>query len=427
MQHGEVLDKILSQKNLNDAYLQVKRNKGVAGVDGLSIDEAQKYLKVHREELISAIQTRTYNPQPVLRVEIPKANGGIRLLGIPTVIDRIFQQAIAQVMSPMFDRDFHENSFGFRPQKSAQMAILKSLEYMNEGYDWVVDLDLERFFDTVHHDRLMNLVSRTVKDGDVISLIRKYLVSGVQIEGKVEKTRIGTPQGGNLSPLLSNIMLNELDQELERRGLRFVRYADDCIILVKSEFAARRVMQSVTRYIEEVLGLIVNASKSKITKPNDKEMKFLGFGYYWDWQSKSYKVKPHQASIDKFKYTLHQLSRKTWSVDMDYRIQRLNWVIRGWVNYFKIGSMKNALKAISGHLRFRLRMCIWHQWKKAKKRIKSLIQLGMNKYNAYKYGHSSKGTARIASSWVMATTVTNKRLAQKGLISPDSYYLGQRM
>jgi group II intron reverse transcriptase/maturase len=326
------------------------------------------------------------------------------------------------VIGPEFNRDFHPNSYGFRPNRNAQMAILKGLEYMNDGYDWIVDIDLEKFFDTVNHDRLMNLVARKIDDGDVISLIRKYLVSGVMINGNLEATEVGTPQGGNLSPLLSNIILNELDQELEERGLRFVRYADDCIILVKSEFAARRVMRSVTRFIEEKLGLKVNVSKTKITKPNDPDLKFLGFGFYWDRENKQYKAKPHDTSIMKFKQRLHRLSKKSWGVSMDYRLKKLNEVIRGWVNYFKIGSMKAKLKQISKHLRFRLRMVIWHQWKTSKKRIKSLIKLGMDKYNAHKNGHSSKGTARIASSWVMATTVTNARLAQRGLVSPDVYY-----
>lgn len=420
MHEKKTLDSILSRNKLNEAFRQVKRNKGAAGIDGMSIEEAKVYLQEHKEEILEAIHQRKYRPQPVRRVEIPKPSGGVRLLGIPTVIDRVIQQAIAQVLTPIFDEYFHNSSYGFRPNRNAHMAIAQGLNDMNEGFHWIVDIDLEKFFDTVNHDRLMNLVSRKITDGDVISLIRKYLVSGIMVNGKFEESSIGTPQGGNLSPLLSNILLDELDKELERRGLRFVRYADDCIILVKSEFAARRVMRSVTRYIEETLGLKVNTAKSKIVKPSDPAFKFLGFGFYWSKADKGYQAKPHAISIKTFKYKLHQLSKKSWGIDMAYRIMRLNQVIRGWVNYFKIGNMSTKLKRIASHLRYRLRMCIWHQWKTAKNRRRALIKLGMSEYNAYVNSHSSKGTARIASSWVMTTTVTNKILARKGLVSPDS-------
>ena len=426
MQENRTLDRILSRNNLNEAFRQVERNKGAAGIDGMSIEEAKEYLRQHKEELIQTIRQRHYQPKPVRRIEIPKPSGGVRLLGIPTVIDRVIQQAIAQVLTPIFDEHFHNSSYGFRPNRNAHMAIAQGLRDMNEGYHWIVDIDLEKFFDTVNHDRLMNLVSRKITDGDVISLIRKYLVSGIMVNGEYEESPVGTPQGGNLSPLLSNILLNELDQELERRGLHFVRYADDCIILVKSEFAARRVMRSVTRYIEETLGLTVNTSKSKIIKPNDPTFKFLGFGFYWSKADKGYRAKPHAISIETFKYKLHQLSKKSWGIDMAYRIVKLNQVIRGWVNYFKIGNMHTKLKKIASHLRYRLRMCIWHQWKTAKNRRRALTKLGMSDYNAYMNSHSSKGTARIALSWVMTTTVTNKILALKGLVSPDSYYLKQK-
>src|SRR5699024_8496622 len=247
------------------------------------------YLVENREEFILSIRERSYKPKPVLRVEIPKPDGGVRLLGIPTVVDRVIQQAILQILIKVFNREFSDYSYGFRPKRSAEMAIIQALEYMNDGYDWIVDIDLERFFDTVNHDRLMNLISRKVDDGDVISLIRKYLVSGVRMNDEYKETIIGTPQGGNLSPLLSHIMLNELDEELEIRVLRFVRYADDCIMMDKSEMAARRIMRSVTSYIEEKLGLIVNPTKSKINKPNNTDMKFLGFGFFKDYQNQVYK------------------------------------------------------------------------------------------------------------------------------------------
>jgi RNA-directed DNA polymerase len=367
MYEGKILDKILDRDNLNQAFAQVKRNKGAAGVDGMTVGELDLFMKENKDEIIRQIQQRKYQPQPVLRVEIPKPNGGTRLLGIPTVTDRFIQQAISQILTPIFDQSFSDYSYGFRPKRYAEMAILKALEFMNDGYEWIVDIDLERFFDTVHHDRLMNLISRTVDDGDVISLIRKFLVSGVQIDEEYKETVIGTPQGGNLSPLLSNIMLNELDKELESRGLRFVRYADDCIIMVKSEMSAKRVMRSVSRFIEEKLGLIVNMEKSRVTKPDDPNMKFLGFGFFKDYQADLYKAKPHQKSIESFKYKMKQLTRKNWSVDTKYQVERINQLVRGWVNYFRVGYMKTILGAIDANTRVRLRMCIWKKWKTAKK------------------------------------------------------------
>ena len=376
----------------------------------------------HKDEIISQIRRRKYQPDPVLRVEIPKPNGGTRLLGVSTVKDRLIQQAIAQVLTPVFDRQFSDYSYGFRPNRYAEMAILQTLEYLNDGYDWIVDIDLERFFDTVHHDRLMNLMSRTIDDGDVISLVRKFLVSGVQIDDEYKASIIGTPQGGNLSPLLSNVMLSELDKELEQRGLRFVRYADDCIIMVKSDMAARRVMRSVTTFIEEKLGLIVNATKSKVTRPHDPGMKFLGFGFYKDRQAKQYKAKPHKESVENFKFKLKRLTRKNWGVGTQYQVERINQLIRGWVNYFKIGKMKTVLFGIGAHTRMRLRMCIWQKWKTARNRRKHLIKLGMDKSNAYKNSHTSKGAVRIAYSWILTTTITNKRLAQFGLVSCVEHY-----
>lgn len=420
--YKDILTQIILSDNLNTAYKQVMRNKGAAGVDGMTIEELGGHLARNKDTIIKQIQQRKYQPQPVLRVEIPKPDGGIRLLGIPTVTDRVIQQAISQVLTPIFDRQFSETSYGFRPRRYAEMAIIKALEYMNDGYEWIVDIDLERFFDTVNHDRLMNIISRTIDDGDVISLIRKYLVSGVQINDEYKETIIGTPQGGNLSPLLSNIMLNELDKELENRGLRFVRYADDCIIMVKSEMAARRIMRSITRYIEEKLGLIVNATKSQVTKPNNPDMKFLGFGFYKDYQAGLYKAKPHNKSIISFKYKLKQLTRKNWSVDTKYQVMRINQLIRGWVNYFKIGYMKTKLKHIDSHLRVRLRMCIWKKWKTARNRRRNLIKLGVDKYNAYKYSHTSKGPIRIAYSWILTKTITNANLERFGLLSAEKYY-----
>jgi len=416
----EVLEKILSAQNLNEAYLQVYRNKGASGVDGITIEELKDYLKEHKEEIITQIGARKYKPQPVRRVEIPKENGKMRKLGIPTVVDRVIQQAIAQVLTPIYEEQFSNSSYGFRPSRSCEMAIVRSLELLNDGYDWIVDIDLERFFDTVHHDRLMNIIARTVKDGDVISLIRKFLVSGVLIKGKYEGTEVGTPQGGNLSPLLSNIMLNELDKELEARGLQFVRYADDCNIFVGSEKAAQRVMKSITVFIEKKLGLIVNVNKSKIGRP--QSIKFLGFGYYKDKEGK-YHTKPHQKSIEKFRRKLKQLTKRNWSVSLDSRLKKIKYLIVGWVNYFRTSNMKKKLEEIDQKLRARIRVIIWKQWKIPKKQISSLVKLGIPLEEARGLTFCRKGYQFIAHSKVVQRAISNERLKKRGLVFSLDHYL----
>lgn len=422
MHEPTLLSQIIHPANLNQACEQVMKNKGAPGIDDMPITALQAHLALHKETLVHQLQRREYKPQPVKRVEIPKASGGVRLLGIPTVTDRFIQQAIAQVLTPIFDKQFHDNSYGFRPKRYAEMAILQALENMNEGYEWLVDIDLERFFDTVHHDRLMNIVARTVTDGDVISLVRKFLVSGVMVQDEYQETIIGTPQGGNLSPLLSNIMLHELDKELANRDLRFVRYADDCLIFVKSDMAARRVMRSVSKFIEEKLGLIVNVTKSKVRRPEDEETKFLGFGFYFDWNDRLYKARPHKTSLQTLKFKLKCLTRRNWGVATESRVERINSLLRGWVNYFKIGKMKKHLIQLDANIRVRLRMCIWKQWKTPKNRRKNLIKLGMNRYEAYKYSYTSKSYARVAYSWILTTTITNQRLTKFGLISATEHY-----
>ncbi|WP_391560709.1 group II intron reverse transcriptase/maturase [Robertmurraya sp.] len=417
----ELLEQILSNQNMNEAYLRVYKNKGASGVDGVTVHELKQYLKENKDELRQRIRTRKYQPQAALRVEIPKENGKMRKLGIPTVVDRVVQQAIHQVLSPIFEKQFSEYSYGFRPKRSCEMAIIQSLEYMNEGHDWVVDIDLERFFDTVHHDKLMRIIANTIDDGDVISLIRKYLVSGVMVKGKYEETPVGTPQGGNLSPLLSNIMLNELDMELEKRGLRFVRYADDALIFVKSEAAANRVMKSIVRFIEEKLGLVVNVEKSKISRPRD--LKFLGFGYFYDIKNKRYQVKPHPMSIQKFQRKLRILTKRSWSVPLDFRILKLKQVILGWVNYFRISNMKTAINEIDMKLRSRIRVIIWKQWKVPRKQIKSLIQLGIPEEEAKGLTFCRRGYRFIGLSKVVQRAISNKRLKQRGLPSALDHYL----
>jgi RNA-directed DNA polymerase len=421
----ELLETILSNQNMNEAYLRVYKNKGASGVDGVTVDELKQYLKENKDELRQRIRTRKYQPQVALRVEIPKENGKMRKLGIPTVVDRVVQQAIHQILSPIFEKQFSEFSYGFRPKRSCEMAIVKSLEFLNAGYEWIVDIDLERFFDTVHHDKLMRIISNTISDGDVISLIRKYLVSGVMVNGKYEETSVGTPQGGNLSPLLSNIMLNELDKELESRELQFVRYADDALIFVKSEKAASRVMKSIVRFIEKNLGLIVNTEKSKISRSED--LKFLGFGYYYNSKDERYQTKPHPISVQKLQRKLRQLTKRNWSVPLDYRILKLKQVIFGWVNYFRITNMKGVMKQVDKKkLRSRIRVIIWKQWKIPKKQIKSLVQLGIPEEEAKGLTYCRKGYRYIGLSKVVQRAMSNQRLKKRGVPSSLERYLKVR-
>ena len=417
----ELIEEVLSKENLNKAYLQVFRNKGSAGVDGVSVNELKEYLRVHGDKIINDILKRKYKPMPVKRVEIPKDNGKVRKLGIPTVVDRVIQQAIAQVLSPIYEEQFSDYSYGFRPKRSCEMAIIKSLEFINDGHDWVVDIDLERFFDTVNHDRLISIMYKTIKDTDLMSLINKYLKSGVMVQGKYEETKLGTPQGGNLSPLLSNIMLNELDKELESRGLQFVRYADDCNIYVKSEKAANRVMKSITLFIEKKLGLIVNASKSKIGRPRD--IKFLGFGYYFDSKSKRYEVRPHQISIQKFKRKLKRLTKRSWSISLDKRLLKLKQLIKGWVNYFRIAKMKTVLTKIDSKIRNAIRVIIWKQWKVCDRRIKSLVKLGIDIEQAKGITWCRRGYQYVSHSWIIQRTISNQQLEKRGLVSARDHYL----
>ena len=358
---SQLLEEILSRENMLLAYKRVKANKGASGIDGITVEEIDGYLRENWAEIREKIRKRKYQPQPVRRVEIPKPNGGVRKLGIPTVIDRIIEQAIAQKLIPITEPHFSEYSYGFRPKRRAQQAVIKLLEYLNDGYEYIVDIDLEKFFDNVPQDKLMTLVGKLIHDPDTESLISKYLKAGVMVRGEYEETEKGTPQGGNLSPLLSNIMLNELDMELESRELHFVRYADDCVITVGSSAAANRVMHTVTNWIERKLGLKVNMTKTKVTRPGG--LKYLGFGFWKDSKDGKWKARPHHDSVAKFKRKLKELTKRGWSILMDTRIRKLNEVIRGWINYFKIGSMRQNLKRIDERLRTRMRIVIWKQWK----------------------------------------------------------------
>lgn len=410
---------IFEKDNIDKAMKQVYSNKGSAGVDGITVYELEKYIEKHIKEIKQNVYKRKYKPVPVRRVEIPKDNGKKRQLGIPTVMDRVLQQAIVQRLAPLYERQFSNNSYGFRIGRSCEQAIIKALQLFNDGYDWIVDIDLERFFDTVNHDRITNIISRTIKDGNLISLIRAFLDSGVMINGKYEDTPVGTPQGGNLSPLLSNIMLNELDKELEKRNLNFVRYADDCLILVGSKKAAERVMKSITKFIEKKLGLKVNVEKSKVAKPTN--IKYLGFGFYCDKEGRYYSI-PHSKSIEKFKRKLKQLTCRSWSVSLDFRVKKINEVVRGWVNYFKICNMKSHMENISKHLRRRVRCIIWKQWKTTKHRRMCLIKLGVSPIIAKKYSCSSNRYWKMSMNTVIHKAISNKRLQQRGLLCPIDQY-----
>jgi len=417
---SQLLEEILSSNNMTLAYKKVKANKGASGIDGITVEEIDEYVKVHWVEIREQIRKRKYQPQPVRRVEIPKPNGGVRNLGIPNVIDRIIEQAIAQVLTPIAEPHFSENSYGFRPGRMAQQAVIKLIEYLNDGYEYIVDIDLEKFFDNVPQDKLMTLVGKLIHDPDTESLISKYLRAGVMVRGQYEKTEKGTPQGGNLSPLLSNIMLNELDKELEARKLRFVRYADDCVITVGSSAAANRVMHTITDWIERKLGLKVNMTKTKVTRPSG--LKYLGFGFWKDSKDGKWKARPHQDSVSKFKRKLKELTKRSWSIPMDLRIQKLNEVIRGWINYFKIGGMKQKLKMIDERLRTRMRIVIWKQWKTGEKRYWGLRILGAPEWMARQsagFGNHYQAVAKTTGLHLISKEI----LAKRGLLSCLDYYL----
>ena len=417
---SQLLEEILSKDNMVLAYKRVKANGGASGIDGITVGEIDEYLKANWVEIREQIRRRKYQPQPVRRVEIPKPNGGVRNLGIPNVIDRIIEQAISQKLMPIAEPHFSEYSYGFRPKRRAQQAVIKLLEYLNDGYVYIVDIDLEKFFDNVPQDKLMTLVGKLIHDPDTESLISKYLRAGVMVRGQYEKTEKGTPQGGNLSPLLSNIMLNELDKELEARKLHFVRYADDCVITVGSSAAANRVMHTITDWIERKLGLKVNMTKTKVTRPSG--LKYLGFGFWKDSKDGKWKARPHQDSVSKFKRKLKELTKRSWSVPMDLRIQKLNEVIRGWINYFKIGSMKKKLEEIDERLRTRMRIVIWKQWKTGKKRMWGLRKLGAPEWMARQ--SVGFGNHYQAVSKTTGPRLINKEiLAKRGLLSCLEYYL----
>jgi group II intron reverse transcriptase/maturase len=405
-----LLERVLDRDNLNLAYKRVKENGGAAGIDGMTVKEMLPYLQDHRDELLESLRGGWYKPKPVRRVEIPKPEGGVRNLGVPTVIDRMIQQAIAQVLQPIFEETFSDSSYGFRPGRNAHQSIIRTKEYFEQGYTEVVDIDLAKYFDTVNHDLLVEMMREHVKDESVIKLIRKYLKSGVMIDGLVSPTSEGTPQGGNLSPLLSNIYLTRFDRMLESRGHKFVRYADDCNIYVKSKRAAERVMESCTRYLEGKLKLKVNREKSKTGSP--LKLKFLGFALYHVRDKVG--IRAHERSLERLKGKLRELTKRNQAKSIAQILLRLKTYITGWLGYYAIADMKVRISAINEWLRRRIRQIHWKQWKKIRTKHDNLVRLGASDSNAWAWANSRLGYWRIAGSWILSTSLTNKYLASIG-------------
>jgi len=409
----DLLERILSRDNLNLAYKRVKANKGSHGVDGMTVDEFLPHLKQHGVTLKQRILDGEYKPQPIRRVEIPKPDGGVRLLGIPTVVDRMIQQAIAQELTKIFDPDFSENSYGFRPGRSAHQAVIAARGHIEQGYRWTVDIDLEKFFDKVNHKKMMNLVARKIKDKRVLKLIRKYLESGIMLNGIKVKSEEGTPQGGPLSPLLANIMLDDLDKELEKRGHKGCRYADDCNIYVKSRRAGERVMKGISHFIENVLKLKINRNKSAVDRPSKR--KFLGFSFYIS-KGKARNYIP-QKPIQRFKTKVKEITSRSNGKSMEMRKETLNYLITGWVNYFRIADMQKVAKELDGWIRRRIRMCYWKQWKKTRTKRDNLVKLGIEKRKAWEHANTRKGYWRTAGSYILSTSLTNEYLEEAGYLS----------
>lgn len=413
-----LLELILRKENLNKAYKQVKSNKGSGGIDGMQVDELLPYLRENQETLIQKIRDGRYKPTPVRRVEIPKeTKGEFRKLGVPTVVDRVIQQAVTQELTPIYEEQFSENSFGFRPKRGAHDALRQCQKNVNDGYVYVVDMDLEKFFDTVCQSKLIEVLSRTIKDGRVISLIHKYLNAGVIANGMFESTEIGMPQGGPLSPLLSNIMLNELDGEIENRGHRFVRYADDCIIFCKSRKSAERTLKNIIPYIERKLFLKINRKKTRVA--HISKVKYLGYTFYRNKGKCRFRV--HPKSVTKMKDKIRELTDRNNGMSNAKREKKYQQFVRGWVNYFKLADMKKLLRETDEWARRRIRAVYWKQWKKVKTKYRMLKALGLEHWKAKELACSRKGCWRMAQ--VLNQIFSNKIIAKLGYTSMLDYYL----
>ena len=428
----ELIEKILSEENLQKAIRKVKKNKGAPGVDKMTVQEVEEWFNQYKEELISKILNKQYKPMPVKRVYIPKPNGKQRPLGIPTVVDRVIQQAMLQVLNEIYEPVFSEHSYGFRPNRSAHMAMEEVLGYLNDGYEWIVDLDIEKFFDTVNHDKLISILRERVNDSKTLHLIRAYLQAGILDKGLVSSSTIGTPQGGPISVILSNIYLDKFDKELESRNLRFARYADDCIIFVKSEMSANRVMKSVTSWLERKLFLKVSAKKTKVVRPTKGQ--FLGFTFYkaktvWKCTPTKDRKKRLYSNIQKYLERKHAVSRP-----LSVTFKKLNQMIRGWIQYFKISSIKVFLEEFSQWLRHKMRCIIIKQWKRPRTIYKNLMKINIAcrckftlddifKCANSRLGWYRRSTGNVVNFLLSPTVLSIKKGDRPGLVNPLIYYL----
>jgi group II intron reverse transcriptase/maturase len=419
----ELIEQVINRQNMMRALRQVRQNKGSAGVDGMTVNELSDYLKINRERIEQSLLSGTYLPQAILGVAIPKSNGKARLLGVPTVVDRVLQQAVGQVLTNRFEMEFDDYSYGFRPSRNAQQAVLKAQEYINAGYQDIVDIDLKSFFDEVDHCILLQLLYRKVKCPLTLRLIRKWLRAPILINGKLVKRRKGVPQGSPLSPILSNIMLDELDKELDRRGLKYVRYADDFSIYCKSQWQARKTGNEVYLFLRYKLHLPINREKSGIRRPVNFTL--LGYGFvptYVKGEKGKYQLIVSEKGWKTLKVKLKTITRKTTPATFDERIRKLKEVCRGWLQYYRMASIIGKLKDLDGWLRNRLRCCIWKQWKKPERRRKNLIRLGVDLDHAYSHSRTRMGTWAVACSPILKTTITVERLQKRGYEAMFSYY-----
>jgi group II intron reverse transcriptase/maturase len=418
-----MIEKILQPKNLYKGYRKVVSNKGSAGVDGMSVYKLESYRDENGTKLMTSILNRKYVPQAIKRVEIPKGKGKTRPLGIPTVVDRWLQQAVSQQLAAKFELEFEEQNYGFRPNKNIHKALQQALEYINDGYQDIVDIDLKRFFDQVAHYKLLQLIYNKVKCPTTLWLIRKWLRAPILIKGKLHKRRKGVPQGSPLSPLLSNIMLDELDKELKRKGLRFVRYADDFSIYTKSKAEAKKIGNEIYLFLKDKLDLPINREKSGIRRPSNFEM--LGHAFvptYKKGEKGKYQLVVKKSSWENLKRKLKQITKKTWPYSFEERLRKLKEVWMGWVNNYRLASIHLKLKTLDEWLRNRLRYCIWHDWKKCERKRKNLIRLGIDQGQAYAWSRTSMGGWAVAQSPILRTTITLSRLRRKGYESMLGYY-----